>query len=239
MIRIAICDDEAPTRAYLASLIRAQGCPCEVVEYASAGDCLASHRGIDLLFLDIDLNATGPDGMALARQIREQSAVTQPVIIFVTGYERYVFDAFDVGAFQYLLKPVDEEKFAQVFARAVSQIGTARKKTARTLTLQSAGVSRTVPLDSIYYIESSNHKVVLRLKDGAFSCYGKIRDLEAELGDQFFRVHKGYLVNLAYVEGYSKTELTLTGGEKLLISKYKYQDFVKAYLRFVKRGAGL
>ena len=241
MIRIAICDDEAPTRAYLASLIRAQDCPCEVVEYASAGDCLADHRGIDLLFLDIELNATDPDGMALARQIREQSAVTQPVIIFVTGYERYVFDAFDVGAFQYLLKPVDEEKFAQVFARAVEQIeaGRVQPQLSHALTLQSAGTSRTVPLDNIYYIESSNHKVVLCLKDGAFSCYAKIRDLEAELGDQFFRVHKGYLVNLAYVEGYSKTELTLTNGEKLLISKYKYQDFVKAYLRFVKRGAGL
>ena len=49
MIRIAICDDEAPTRDYLASLIRAQDCPCEVVEYASAGDCLADRRGIDLL----------------------------------------------------------------------------------------------------------------------------------------------------------------------------------------------
>jgi DNA-binding LytR/AlgR family response regulator len=179
--------------------------------------------------------------MALARQIREGNSAAQPVIIFVTGYERYVFDAFDVGAFQYLLKPVDEEKFAQVFARAVEQIevGRVRPQLSHALTLQSAGTSRTVPLDNIYYIESSNHKVVLCLKDGAFSCYAKIRDLEAELGDQFFRVHKGYLVNLAYVEGYSKTELTLTNGEKLLISKYKYQDFVKAYLRFVKRGAGL
>ena len=241
MIRIAICDDEAPTRAYLASLIRAQDCPCEVVEYASAGDCLADHRGIDLLFLDIELNAAGLDGMALARQIREGSSAAQPVIIFVTGYERYVFDAFDVGAFQYLLKPVDEEKFAQVFARAVKQIeaGRVQPQLSHALTLQSAGTSRTVPLDSIYYIESSNHKVMLCLKDGEFSCYAKIRDLEAELGDQFFRVHKGYLVNLAYVEGYSKTELTLTNGEKLLISKYKYPDFVKAYLRFVKRGAGL
>ena len=239
MIRIAICDDEAPARACLASLIRAQGRPCEVAEYASAGDCLADRREIDLLFLDIALNAAGPDGMALARQIREGGHAARPVIIFVTGYERYVFDAFDVGAFQYLLKPVDEEKFAQVFARAAAQLEAGRDTPARTLTLQSAGVSRTVPLDSIYYIESSNHKVVLRLKDGAFSCYGKIRDLEAELGDQFFRVHKGYLVNLAYVEGYSKTELTLTNGEKLLISKYKYPDFVKAYLRFVKRGAGL
>ena len=239
MIKIAICDDEANIRAYLSSLIQAQDCPCEIVEYASAGDCLADHRGIDLLFLDIELNATGPDGMGLARKIREQSAVTQPVIIFVTGYERYVFDAFDVGAFQYLLKPVDEEKFAQVFARAVEQIGAGRETLARTLTLQSAGTSRTVPLDSIYYIESSNHKVELHLKDGEFACYAKIGDLELELQDQFFRIHKGYLVNLAYVEGYSKTEVTLTNGEKLLISKYKYQDFVKAYLRFVKRGAGL
>ena len=237
MMRISICDDEAPTRAYLTSLIRAQDCPCEVVEYASASDCLADHRGIDLLFLDIELNATGPDGMALARQIREQSAVTQPVIIFVTGYERYVFDAFDVGAFHYLLKPVDEEKFARVFARAAAQIEAERP--ARTLILQTAGVSRTVPLESICYIESSNHKVVLHLRDGEFACYGKIRDLEAELRGRFFRVHKGYLVNLAWVEGYSKTELTLAGGEKLVISKYKYQDFVKAHLRFLREGGGL
>ena len=239
MIKIAICDDEANIRAYLSSLIGAQDCPCEIVEYASAGDCLADTQKIDLLFLDIELAPSSLDGMALARKIRERATMTQPIIIFVTGYERYVFDAFDVGAFQYLLKPVDEGKFAQVFSRAVAQIGTAIEKPGRVLTLQSANTSRTVPLDSIYYIESSNHKVELHLKDGEFACYAKIGDLELELQDQFFRIHKGYLVNLAYVEGYSKTEVTLTNGEKLLISKYKYQDFVKAYLRFVKRGAGL
>ena len=97
MIRIAICDDEAPARAYLSSLIRAQSCPCDIAEYASAGDCLADRRGIDLLFLDIELTAAGPDGMALARKIRTDSSAAQPIIIFVTGHERYVFDAFDVG----------------------------------------------------------------------------------------------------------------------------------------------
>ncbi len=241
MIRIAICDDEANTRAYLSSLIRAQSCPCEIVEYASAGDCLADTQELDLLFLDIELapSGSGLDGMALARTIRERTTGPQPVIIFVTGYERYVFDAFDVGAFQYLLKPVDEEKFAQVFTRAVAQIGTAREKPGPVLTLQSANASKTVPLDSICYIESSNHKVELHLKDGVFACYAKIGDLEVELQDQFFRIHKGYLVNLSYVDGYSKSEVTLTNGERLLLSKYKYQDFVKAYLHFLKRGAGL
>ena len=241
MIRIAICDDEANTSAYLSSLIRAQSCPCEIVEYASAGDCLADTQELDLLFLDIELapSGSGLDGMALARTIRERTTGPQPVIIFVTGYERYVFDAFDVGAFQYLLKPVDEEKFAQVFTRAVAQIGTAREKPGPVLTLQSANASKTVPLDSICYIESSNHKVELHLKDGVFACYAKIGDLEVELQDQFFRIHKGYLVNLSYVDGYSKSEVTLTNGERLLLSKYKYQDFVKAYLHFLKRGAGL
>ena len=241
MIRIAICDDEANTRAYLSSLIRAQSCPCEIVEYASAGDCLADTQELDLLFLDIELapSGSGLDGMALARTIRERTTGPQPVIIFVTGYERYVFDAFDVGAFQYLLKPVDEEKFAQVFTRAVAQIGTAREKPGPVLTLQSANASKTVPLDSICYIESSNHKAELHLKDGVFACYAKIGDLEVELQDQFFRIHKGYLVNLSYVDGYSKSEVTLTNGERLLLSKYKYQDFVKAYLHFLKRGAGL
>ncbi len=237
MIKIAICDDEANIRAYLSSLIQAQDCPCEIVEYASAGDCLTDHRGIDLLFLDIELNAAGLDGMALARQIREGNSAAQPVIIFVTGYERYVFDAFDVGAFQYLLKPVNEEKFAQVFARAVEQIAANREnpQKGRVLTLQSANTSKTVPLDSIYYIESSNHRVELHLKDGEFACYAKIGDLELELQDQFFRIHKGYLVNLSYVAGYSKTEVTLTNGVRLLLSKYKYQDFVKAYLHFLKK----
>lgn len=239
MLKIAICDDEPRTRAGLASLIRAQDRPCEITAYASAGAFLADRRDFDLLFLDIALDASGPDGMALARRIREDLSASQPVIVFVTGYERYVFDAFDVGAFQYLLKPVEKEKFAQVFARAAAQIEGAGKAPPRCLRLRFADTSRTIPLDSIYFIESSNHKVLLHLADGVFASYAKLRDLEAELGEGFFRVHKGYLVNLSQVRGYSKSQVTLANGEEALLSKYKYQDFVKAYLRFLKKGAGL
>ncbi len=234
MIKIAICDDEAPPRAYLASLIRAQDCPCEIVEYASAGNCLADTQEIDLLFLDIELapDRSGPNGMALAGQIRERATGIQPVILFVTGYERYVFVAFDVGAFQYLLKPVDEEKFAQVFARAVEQIAANREnpQKGRVLTLQSANTSKTVPLDSIYYIESSNHKVELHLKDGEFACYAKIGDLELELQDQFFRIHKGYLVNLSCVAGYSKTEVIKTNTYCMYPAESSRSQFPKIYI---------
>ena len=101
MIRTAICDDEPAARACLSSLIRAQSRPCEIVEYASAGECLDEGREVDLLFLDIELDpgGEGGDGLALARTIRERTPGSRPVIVFVTGYDRYVFDAFDVGAF--------------------------------------------------------------------------------------------------------------------------------------------
>lgn len=239
MIRTAICDDDPAARAYLADLVRAQGYPCEITEYASAEECLADRREADLYLLDVELEGPGCDGMALARELRERAPGTRPVIIFVTGHDRYVFDAFDVGAFQYLLKPVDGEKFSQVFSRAAAQTGSARGKPLRALTFQVAGVTRTVPLESIRYIEGSNHKVVVHRPDGDLTCYARLRDLEGELRDGFFRIHRGYLVNLAYVDSYSKTEVTLTGGEALLLSKYKYRDFVRAYLRYLQRGTGL
>ncbi len=237
MIRTGICDDDAAARAYLTALANAQEYPCETVLYASAAECLADSRTPDLLFLDIELGG-GADGMALARELRARCGGARPVIVFVTGYEQYVFDAFDVGAFHYLLKPVDEEKFRRVFARAAEQFlaGQASAPPARVLTFRCAGANRTVPVDAIAYIESCDHKVIVHARDGEFACYAKIRDLEAELHDPFFRIHKGYLVNLAFVAGYSKTEVMLTDGTRLLLSKYKYQAFVRAYLHFLKQG---
>ena len=106
MIKIAICDDEANIRNYLASLIRAQPCNCEVVEYASAIDCLTDCREIDLLFLDIELSPDRPDGMAQARKIRERTSRALPIIIFVNGKEKYVLDAVDIVELQTMVMKV-------------------------------------------------------------------------------------------------------------------------------------
>ncbi len=145
MIKIAICDDEAHTRTYLTALIEAQNTPCEITQYASADDYVSDCAEHDLLFLDIALNPSvqGKSGMELAKQIRENSQITQPLIIFVTGYEQYVYDAFDVNAFQYLIKPIDEQKFAEVFARAVGQILAGTQQNKKTLVIRHGGWKKT------------------------------------------------------------------------------------------------
>lgn len=233
MIRIAICDDEKNIRTYLRKLVRKQDLESEITEYASADEYLADGAEYDLLFLDIELNGSGMDGMSMARQIRGMELDRQPIIIFVTGYEKYVYDAFDVDAFQYLLKPIDEQKFAEVFGRAAGQILSEAEEKKKTLVIQCGNESRAIPLDSIYYMESRNHKVVLYLKEGELEYYAKIGVLEEELQGRFYRIHRGYLVNLAYVEGYDKTEVMLANGDRLPLSK-KFDDFAAAYLRFMQ-----
>lgn len=257
-IKVAICDDEQNIRDYLAGLIRREDMPCEISEYASAEAYLAAEESPDLLFLDIGLSGapvsaadglpsgTGSavaatadissmDGMALARHLRSLPQDRQPLVIFVTGYEDYVYQAFDVEAFQYLVKPVEERRFSEIFRRAAEKLSLREKQRRKTLLIQHAGVSRIIPLDNICYAESQGHKVRLHLKEGTLEYYERIGYLERQLGEQFARIHKGYLVNLAYVEEYCRGEITLKNGEKLMISKYKYDEFVKQHLRFLQQ----
>ena len=234
-VKIAVCDDEKNIRTYLVSLIRKQGAECSIVEYASAGEYLADGKEHDLVFLDIEMGGSGAelDGMGLARHIRGMDVCRQPIIIFVTGYEKYVYDAFDVGAFQYLVKPVDEQKFAEVFGRAVGQAISEEEQRKKKLVIQYAGEGRAIPLNDIYYMESQNHNIVLYLKSGKLEYYGKIGDLQQELAEQFYRIHRGYLINLFHVEGYDKTEVRMANGDKLLLSRYKYDGFVQAYIDYI------
>lgn len=99
--------------------------------------------------------------------------------------------------------------------------------------LRDGNVTRNVPADDIYYIESNNRKIIVHMCDETIECYGKIGELEQELREGFFRIHKGYLVNMKYVEGYNRTEVMVKNGNSLLLSKYKYQDFAKAYQDFI------
>ena len=95
---------------------------------------------------------------------------------------------------------------------------------------------RNMSAEKICYIESNNRKVILCAGGEKTECYGKIGELEAMLGDGFFRIHKGYLVNLRCVKRYGRTEVSMENGEVLPVSKYKYRDFVRTYREYISGG---
>lgn len=216
------------------------------MEFSSGEELLAfwdleDREEIDILFLDISME--GMDGIAIAEQIRKRMVEKDeavwgslPLLIFVTGYPEYMPKAFSVNAFQYLLKPVDERAFEEVFKQAVREyryLKSKRSAEPKEVLLRDKNVTRSVATDDIFYIESNNRKVIVHMRDEIIECYGKIGELEQELKEGFFRIHKGYLVNMKYVEGYNRTEVRVKNGSILLLSKYKYQDFAKAYLEFI------
>lgn len=245
-MNIAICDDEKNIRIYIKKLVEMQEADCRIMEFSSGRELLQfwnqdCREEIDILFMDISMGEI--DGMEAAEQIRnrkeegnEAAWGSLPLLIFVTGYPEYMSRAFSVNAFRYLVKPIDSKEFEEVFARAVRECRylKQRKHTApENILLRNGNVTRSVSQDDIYYIESSNRKIIVYGRDEKIECYGKIGELEKELKKGFFRIHRGYLVNMKYVESYNRTEVRIKNSSSLLISKYKYQDFVQAYLTYL------
>lgn len=227
MLQIAVCDDHKRTRDYLVNLIKSHDLGCSIHQFGSATRLLESAENFDILLLDIGLQDM--TGIEAAREIRKSS---DAVILFITALKEYVFDAFDVGAFHYLLKPIDEDKFHEVFARAAREAACAVKR--EPLIIKTGGSYRKIPVEDIYYAENRGRKIVLHMRNAEVEFYGKMVDLEERLCDGFYRCHRGYLVNLQEVVSYDTDEIELCNGEKVFLAKQKYHDFVNTYLEYLK-----
>ena len=147
-----------------------------------------------------------------------------------------MFQAFDVGAFHYLVKPFDDGKFAEVLARAAEQYEECKEhknkgKEMPSLVITKGGEHITVRIEDIVYAEVFDRKVILHTMDSDIEYYGKMKDLEKSVGEDFYRPHRAYLVNFNYIRKYDATTIYLTRG-RALMAKQNYHNFVKSYLRF-------
>ena len=233
-MQIAICDDEKNIRELIANKIIKQYPDTNISFYSSGEELLLSSNPIDILFLDIQMQ--GKNGMETARELRKKDK--NVIIIFVTAVEEYVFQAFDVGAFHYIVKPIEDEKFTDVLHRAIEESNA--KKPAnqvqkeKYLMINNGGVHIKVTIDDIVYAEVFNRKVVIHKMNETIEYYGKMSDLESVAGEGFFRPHRAYLINFKYVEKYDATTIYLEKGTALM-AKQKYPEFVKKYMKYNQR----
>ena len=208
-MRIAICDDEKNIRELIASKVLKQYPEAEIVFFSSGEELLLSDKNMDILFLDIQMS--GRNGMETAKELRKKDKTV--VLIFVTAVEEYVFQAFDVGAFHYIVKPIDDAKFANILQKAVDEVNSRSIKEQapeeRYVMISNSGVHTKVILDEIVYAEVFNRKIVIHKINETIEFYGKMSDLEELAGDNFFRPHRAYLINFKYVEKYDATTVYL------------------------------
>lgn len=209
--RIFIVDDEAPARARLRTLLSDIVVDCPHYLVGEAAHAQAALEGIaasapDLVLLDVQM--PGMSGLRLAEQLidtRNESTVEPPLIIFVTAYDDYALNAFDVQAFDYLVKPVRATRLAQAIARAgrlrqsshAAAVGASASGTGmprQYFAVQERGRMFLVPMAEVLYLKAELKYVTLRTKAKEYLIEDSLVSIEEELTTHFVRVHRNALV---------------------------------------------
>lgn len=222
MLHILVCDDEETFARALVRKIEAlpDFSPRSMrVRYLTDPAGLAEEP-CDLLFLDIDLGAA--NGIEVARALRRTRPDT--VLIFVTNYKEYAPEGYEVNAFRYLAKGELDSKLPAYFEDALA-VCCARRET---LELVCGGEPVSVPLPSLRYIESRGRDHLVT--------HTTLTQLESMLAEQgFLRLHKSYLVNMAYLDTLQSTGARLTDGTPLPVSTRSYRANKQRFLAWKGR----
>lgn len=237
MLWIAVCDDEVMECCKMAEKIKVimkeMKTSCMVRQFYSGRELLASLDSYDIIFLDIIMQEL--DGMRTAQLFREKAF--DKILIFMSFSREYVFEAYDVEAFQYLLKPVPEKKLKRVLQKAVLKT---EKRLQEYIIVSRERQKRKLFLDDICYFEIKGRLIDAHGTEGVFTYYEQIGVLENMLqGKGFFRCHKSYLINLKHVDGYNRQEAILDNGERILIAKRRYEGFCREILRYMRHNGGI
>ncbi len=237
MLSIAVCDDEIIECCSMARKIKEilgeMKIPCIIRQFSNGRELLQAPESFDIVFLDIMMH--GLDGMKTAQIFRRKAP--DKILIFVSSSREYVFETYDVEAFWYLLKPVDDRKLKNVLQKAVSKT---ESRSQEFIIVSRERQKKKLFLDDIYYFEIKGRIIDVHGAEGVFSYYGQIGELENKLQDKgFFRCHKSYLINLKYACGYNRQEVILENGEKIMIAKRRYEEFCQAILKIMRENGGI
>ncbi|MDE7206483.1 MAG: LytTR family DNA-binding domain-containing protein, partial [Lachnospiraceae bacterium] len=144
---------------------------------------------------------------------------------------------YDVEAFWYLLKPIDEKKLKRVLQKAIFKM---QQSSQEFMIVSKERQKQKLFLNNICYFEIKGRQIDVHEINGIFTYYEKISVLENNLqGKGFFRCHKSYLINLKHVDVYNRQEVTLDNGEKIVIAKRRYDAFCKEILAYMRKNGGL
>lgn len=232
-MKIAICDDEKEIRKEIKNYINSFDNSITVLEFESGNTLLEYEQKIDILFLDICMGEL--NGIQTAKKLRQRG--NNAIIVFVTGIEDYVFQAFDVSAFNYLLKPIDNAKFFEVLNKAINKIKSFENELLKeqpSILIKIGTATQKIFLNEILFIEVFNRKIIIHKQNDEIEFYGKLKEFENALGKNFIRSHRSYIVNLMYVSVYSRDSATLEDGTTILLAKQKYEEFVKKFMEYNK-----
>lgn len=222
-MRIAVIDDEEVWRNKVAGYLQKNRIK-EYDLYADGKTLLAGRKLYDVLFMDIELEEE--NGFVVANEYRKIYPKT--LVIILTTHTELSRQGYRINAFRYIdklfLYEIEEalesaERRVRDFAKLrVEIIGTGIKE---------------MPCTEIYYFEAARHKVRMCTKHGDYDCKDGIsKYTEKFTKDGFYLIHRAYLVNLRFVKEIYPDGVVMENGDNLCISRRKYTDFRKTYMKW-------
>ena len=234
MLDVAIVDDEEDVREELGQMVRRfcaqEGIRVATHAYADGAELLdeAAAHAHDVILLDIEMAQV--DGMDAAHELRRRGVDAQ--IVFVTNMAQYAIRGYEVGAFDFVVKPVEYPVFAFKFRRVVDAVR-ARRRDLVTLETKEGFVR--LDASQILYVEVRGHKLTYHTDRGNVEVWGTMKAAVSELAPRGFACCNAcYLVNLDRVSGLSG-EYVRVGEDSLKMSRGKSRDFVDALTRSMGR----
>ncbi|MDR2022364.1 MAG: LytTR family DNA-binding domain-containing protein [Hungatella sp.] len=233
-MNIAICEDSMQMLGKLEMLVyecyngddRQFTCDTFLSGEEMLNSISKDHTQYQIYILDIEMKAI--NGLETASMIRKTDQ--NAAIIFVTSHSELMQEAFDVLAFHYLIKPINEEKAKQVILRAIE----AQSQRKTTFHYKVKKKISTLCFEQIEYFESYKRKIYIHLTDGADEYYGKLKDVLGQAGaGGFVQVHNSYVVNMDYIKFTDALHVILRSGAKIPITKKYYNEFNATYRNYV------
>ena len=232
-MRIAICEDNREHADMLQSMVKRwaenEKLEVDIGYYQSAEQFLFymnEDAHYDLAFLDIQMEKMS--GMELAKLIRKEDKTI--FLVFTTGVKNYALQGYEVSAFRYLVKPLKENEVATALTKA-NRIMEETRKDAIIITTNDESLR--VYKREIYYVEVDNHHIILHMKDREIRFKAKLKDVEMQFEEpKFCKCHRSYIVNLHYVSKISREGVELENGEKLPISRARWDDLNRCYVAY-------
>lgn len=226
-MRIAIIDDRREDSGLLTGLVaewaRVHELSPQVEAFPSAESFLFrwSELKFDILLLDVEMG--GMDGVTLAKRVRQEDETVQ--LVFVTGYSDYIAEGYEVSALHYLMKPVQKGKLFSVLDRAAETL----RRNQRVLNLDIGGELVRVPLFELRYLEAAKNYVTLHGRE-SYTVKRPLKEFEGKLDSRFFRVGRGFIVNLERIRKVTRAEITLDSGECLPLPRGAYEALNRAII---------
>lgn len=232
MLRIAIVEDDEnyrrEFRAYLEQYGKEHGEIFSIREFLDGDGILNPYTpDYDIILMDIEMAFV--DGMTAAQEIRKSD--TEVCIIFITNMPQYAIKGYTVGALDYILKPVSYYSFSQTITRALGRRKTVQNKY---VILNVKGGMRRIAVSSIRYIEVMNHDLIFHLSSEEIASRGALKEVEKELsGEFFFQCNKGFLINLAYVDGIVGNDVQI-GEDQVQVSRSRKKPLMEALNQYME-----